>query len=652
MTHFAATRIDSLRTCLARVHPVLSWILLSWIPLLLLIGAGSLPAAAQPISTGPASCAILSDGSLKCWGYNGNGGLGQGDTNARGDDAGEMGDNLLAIDLGTGRSATTVQSAYLHTCAILDDNSVKCWGANGNGQLGQGDTDDRGDGAGEMGDNLPAIDLGTGRSATALATGRDHTCAILDDNSVKCWGLNASGQLGQGDTNDRGDGTGEMGNNLTAIDLGTGRSATALAAGETHTCAILDDNSVKCWGYNGYGQLGQGDTNRRGNDAGEMGDNLPAIDLGSGRSATALATGENHTCAILDDNSAKCWGYNTYGQLGQGDANHRGDAAGEMGDDLTAIDLGTGRSATALATGQRTTCSILDDNSVKCWGRNADGQLGQGDTNTRGDEANEMGDDLPAIDLGTDRAAQAITGGLYRNHCALLDDSSVKCWGYNRFGQLGQGDTNDRGDDDNEMGDNLSAVELSSPALPVELSAFEATSDGTSVLLRWRTASETNNAGFGVQQRDADGSAWRVLAFVEGRGTTNDLQKYQYRTTMLAPGPHTFRLRQVDLDGTTEYSPEVEVQVGLSGKHVLTAPSPNPFTTQSVVRFGVEREQHVQVTLYNALGQQVRTLFSGPASAGRMEQVQINGRNLTSGMYLLRIQGERFAKTQSLTLVK
>jgi len=171
-----------------------------------------------------------------------------------------------------------------------------------------------------------------------IATGTYHTCAILDDKSVKCWGDNGYGQLGLGDRIARGGAPGQMGENLTAVDLGTGRSATAIAAGQSHTCAILDDASVKCWGDNYYGKLGLGDTNRRGDESGEMGDNLPAVDLGTGRSATAIAVGSQHTCAILDDKSVKCWGSGS--QLGLGDYNARGDASGEMGDNLPAVDLG------------------------------------------------------------------------------------------------------------------------------------------------------------------------------------------------------------------------------------------------------------------------------------------------------------------------
>ena len=126
-----------------------------------------------------------------------------------------------------------------------------------------------------------------------------------------------------------------QGNGFTAMDY------RQVVAGTYHTCALLDDSSVKCWGYNNYGQLGQGDKANRGDGASEMGDNLLAIDLGAGRTATQLTASFFKTCALLDDSSVKCWGHNQYGQLGQGDTANRGDGASEMGDNLLAIDLGS-----------------------------------------------------------------------------------------------------------------------------------------------------------------------------------------------------------------------------------------------------------------------------------------------------------------------
>ena len=145
-----------------------------------------------------------------------------------------------------------------------------------------------------MGVKLSSVDVGAGWTNVEVAAGKYHTCARLEKGAVralKCWGGNTYGQLGLGDTNHRGDGLEEMGDSLPAVQLGTGRSAVAVALGDYHTCALLDDATVKCWGYNLWGELGQGDKKQRGIREGEMGDNLPAVDLGFGRSAVQLAAG-------------------------------------------------------------------------------------------------------------------------------------------------------------------------------------------------------------------------------------------------------------------------------------------------------------------------------------------------------------------------
>ena len=171
--------------------------------------------------------------------------------------------------------------------------------------------------------------------------------------TLKCWGSGASGQLGKGNTNDLGDGAGEMGSNLTAISLGTGRTATAIATGRSHACAILDNSSLKCWGANNFGQLGQGSTNNLGDDALEMGDNLSAINLGAGRTATSICAHQDSACALLDNNEVKCWGNGSGGRLGQDSTNNIGDGPNEMGNNLSPINLGTGRAATSISCGRK-----------------------------------------------------------------------------------------------------------------------------------------------------------------------------------------------------------------------------------------------------------------------------------------------------------
>jgi len=159
----------------------------------------------------------------------------------------------------------TITASFGATCKILSNNNkLKCWGYNGNGQLGYGDTINRGDGPNEMGDNLPYVDVGTGRTVKQISSGGSATCAILDNDKLKCWGSNYAGALGYGDTNNRGDGPNEMGDNLQYVDVGTGRTVKQISLTHAATCAILDNDKVKCWGWNIGGGLGYGDTISRG----------------------------------------------------------------------------------------------------------------------------------------------------------------------------------------------------------------------------------------------------------------------------------------------------------------------------------------------------------------------------------------------------
>jgi alpha-tubulin suppressor-like RCC1 family protein len=289
---------------------------------------------------------------------------------------------------------------------LLTTNEVKCWGDNQYGQLGLGDTNHRGDQANEMGDALPAIDFGT-RVPKALAAGSLHTCALFTSNEVACWGYGLGGPLGLGNNVARGGSAGQMGASLAVVNLGTGLTAKAIATGDSHTCALLSNNQVKCWGMNAYGQLGLGDVANRGDNSSvvdgflvsEMGDNLPVIALGTGRTAKAVYAGGNKTCVLLDTSQVKCWGEGYLGALGRGDEQNRGDSLDELADFAPTIALGTGRTVLSMTTGA-TACALLDSNQLKCWGNNFSGQLGRGDRLRRGAAPDQMGDFLPSIDLG------------------------------------------------------------------------------------------------------------------------------------------------------------------------------------------------------------------------------------------------------------
>ncbi|MDB2367127.1 hypothetical protein N9V76_01695, partial [Candidatus Poseidoniales archaeon] len=174
---------------------------------------------------------------------------------------------------------TTFSAGDYHTCAILDDGSLNCWGDDDYGQLGDGGTNSD--------KNTPvSVSLGTGRTAVAVSAGYAHTCAILDDGSLKCWGDDNWGQLGDGGSN-------TAKTTPVSVSLGNGRTAVAVSAGFQHTCAILDDGSLKCWGLDGSGQLGDGGSNTNK-------DTPVSVSLGNSRTAVAVSAGDYHNCAILD----------------------------------------------------------------------------------------------------------------------------------------------------------------------------------------------------------------------------------------------------------------------------------------------------------------------------------------------------------------
>ena len=379
-------------------------------------------------------------------------------TDVLGDNPGEI-INIPPINLGAGRTAKDIYAGSLSSCAILDDDTVKCWGNNQFGQLGQDNFNALGNNAGEMA-ALQSINLGGGRTAKSISMSMDgdHVCAILDDNSLKCWGRNHFGQLGLGNTNDQGDNAGEMAA-LPSVNLGAGRTAKAVAAGVNHTCVILNDDSVMCWGRNNRGQLGLNAAIGVGTITDTQGDNpgevmaIPSIMLGQG--ASAISLGNSFSCALLFDDSVKCWGRNDRGQLGLDDANERGDNPGEI---VILPSVNLGLKAKAISSGPHYNCALLIDNTMKCWGDNTFGQLGLNAAIGGGAITDDVGDNpgemaaLPPVHLGNNQKVWFSFVCGFGHTCAILDSGNgLKCWGRNSDGELGLGDTSTRGDNPGEM---------------------------------------------------------------------------------------------------------------------------------------------------------------------------------------------------------
>jgi len=195
------------------------------------------------------------------------------------------------------------------------------------------------------------------------------------------------------------------------------------------------------------------------------------------------------------------------------------------------------------------------------------------------------------------------------------------------------------------------AVRNETTALPVELTTFDAVREDGAVVLRWETATETNNAGFAVE-RSVEG-AWQEVTFVAGAGTTSQLQTYRYADTDLPYEAETiaYRLKQVDTNGTSTYSDEVEIQRGTPARLVLHGNVPNPVRAQTTLRYALPTAGPVQVSVYDLMGRRIATLVSGTQSAGRKEVV-FRAQGLASGMYFVRLRANGQTLTQRLTVVR
>ncbi|WP_242343475.1 RCC1 domain-containing protein [Anaeromyxobacter terrae] len=426
------------------------------------------------------ACAVLVDGTVRCWGRNAEGQLGVGDRLAR---------TSPAVVPGL-HGAVAVTSGARHTCALLSSGAVRCWGDNGYGQLGDGSTSTAAspvavsgldtvvslsaggmhtcavraagtavcwgsDDYGQIGDGAmaygirrltPAAVIGSG--FVSVSAGGAFTCAAREDGSVRCWGLNGSGQLG--------DGTTTSSPSPVTPEV---RGVVAIACGSGHTCALRGNGEAWCWGDDSYQQLGALSSTTS---------PVPVL-LTSPAPSIALAAGFTHTCAVGADGVARCLGRNTVGQLGDGTttlrsspspaaiasanaarqlsvagdsacatltagqivcfgANDRGQAGSASSEGVPLPVEVPGLAARAVAVGGATSCAVRPDGDVACWGDNAHGQLGPSVTSSS--------NSAPAV-IGISGGVAAVAVGT--GHVCALAGGLVSCWGDNASGQLGDG---------------------------------------------------------------------------------------------------------------------------------------------------------------------------------------------------------------------
>ena len=334
------------------------------------------------------TCAIQSDGSVRCWGDGTYGKLGYGGS-------GDRNTPTATASLGVGRTAIDITAGGEFTCAVLDDGSVVCWGRNDYGQLGDGTLTNR---------NTPTQTISLGRPAVAIEAGSHFSvCALLDNGSVSCWGRNHKGQLGRGYTN----ATADLSQRTPALTLPMpgGQPVVALDIGHYMVCAVLGNGSIACWGQYGGGNTPSLKT--------FFGASNPAIDVSTGRYAG---------CGLLDNGSVTCWGTGWLGTGGESQSADPGDIW---------PNLGSGRTAVELEIGRKHRCVLLDDDSVKCWGDDYYGQLGNG-----GGQGNK---NTPfSTTFASNLGLQRMSAGHWHT-CIASKTNEVYCWGDGVEGKLGDG---------------------------------------------------------------------------------------------------------------------------------------------------------------------------------------------------------------------
>jgi len=382
------------------------------------------------------SCVLWNSDTFRCWGDGGGKpctGWGEAFPDNIGDDEtpASVGDvpapfATAALDIGS------------HSCAVTVDGEVRCWGDNDDGQLGLGDQFQPPQSAAEA---KPAF---VGPNAVSVTIGEGHTCAVFSDGRLRCWGQNSHGELGYGHTDNIGDDEVP----LLSGDVSIGGKAVQVVAGGAnlggaHTCALLESGAVRCWGWTvsdfgeaGAGILGYGNTDNIGDD--ELPSSVGPLDLGG--PVTKLSAGARHTCALRMDGVLLCWGVNRHGRLGLGHSDDIGDD--EVPNPAGIVPLA--QPVIDMVASFDGACALLEGGTVQCWGTGEFGTHGAGHTMDLGDDETPL--DFGPVTIGGAPAIQLAAG---RYHvCALLADSALRCWGFNADGQLGYGNTTIIGDDE------------------------------------------------------------------------------------------------------------------------------------------------------------------------------------------------------------
>jgi cysteine-rich repeat protein len=344
---------------------------------------------AVAVSAGTAhTCVLTTTGGVRCWGAALGIGDGRPDLSAS---------RLTPTDaLGLASGVVAVVAGDRNTCALTTTGGMKCWGEDTYGQLG--------DGGANLYQLAPVDVAGLTSGVVAMSSPGQQACAVTSSGGARCWGRDYSGQLGDGGTN---------ANQAAPVDVtGLTSGAAAIEAGGAHVCAVLGTGGLRCWGADSRGQLGDGGANAD--------QSTPADVVGLASGVAAVTTGDEHTCALTTAGGVKCWGSDLWGALGNGGADEDQTTPADVSDLASGV--------AAISAGAGHTCALSEAGGVKCWGSNNLGQLGNGGAATSASTPT----DVSGLTSGVVAIA---AGGVHT--CALLTDGSLRCWGSDDSGQLG-----------------------------------------------------------------------------------------------------------------------------------------------------------------------------------------------------------------------
>ncbi len=420
-------------------------------------------------SRGSSFCAVLSGaGGVKCWGLNRYGILGDGTETTR----------LSPVSVAGISNALQISMGENHVCALTSssESPVKCWGLATSYRTGRG---------------YPSVLIpSTGTLVSSLgplrqvSSGGSSACALTTSGQVRCFGAGSNGQLGNGSQNNGY-------KSATTVNLGTGLTATSIAAGNSHYCALLGNSTIKCWGHGQFGTIGNNSTS---------GALIPQPVSGISN-ANQVGSGNYYSCALLSDKTVWCWGMNTRGQLGNAPA-----IPGPGVQSNVPVQVSGITTATQISVGYDHACALLQDRTVRCWGDNTNGQYGN-DTGGSG----VFGNIPQQADIS---GVIAISAG-NKFTCALLNNSTVKCWGAGANGMLGNG------------------VSINSQRTPDSVVSGE---EGGAVLTRITAISSTQNSSCGI--RKATGTTqlvcWGQNSF--GQRGLGNINTSLYRRSYEVPG--------------------------------------------------------------------------------------------------------------------